>query len=89
MELKPSNEASASIFIDDMGANKVDKLLDKQRKLELEIKQIQSACNHKNKVISMIHEGSFHSVRWVCRDCSKVLGWPTDAERQKFLGKKA
>tara|TARA_R100000808_G_C2016549_1_gene66720 strand:- start:120 stop:368 length:249 start_codon:yes stop_codon:yes gene_type:complete len=81
--------ASSSIFIDDMGTNKVDKLIDKQRKLGKEIEYIQSSCNHKNKVISMIHEGSFHSVRWVCSDCSKVLDWPTDYEIQKFLGKKA
>ena len=86
---KPSNEASGSIFIDDMGANKVDRLIDKKRNIEKEIDRIQSECNHKNKVISMIHEGSFHSVRWVCNDCKKVLGWPTDAERDQFLNKKA
>jgi len=83
--LKPSNEVSGSIFIDDMGANKVDRLLDQKRKLDQAIKQIQSECNHKNQVISMIHEGSSHTVRWVCNDCSKVLGWPSEQERNKFF----
>tara|TARA_R100001443_G_scaffold57106_2_gene68006 strand:+ start:1293 stop:1511 length:219 start_codon:yes stop_codon:yes gene_type:complete len=72
-----------------MGANKVDKLIDQKRKLDLEIKQIQSACSHHNKVITMIHQGSSHEVRWVCRDCRLVLGWPSDKEREKFLEKKA
>ena len=70
-----------------MDTNKVDRLIDQKRKLDLEIKQIQSACNHKNKVISMIHVGSSHTVRWVCNDCKQVLGWPTEQERQKFLKK--
>ncbi len=88
--LKPSNEPSGSIFIDDMdAAKKVENLLNKKRTIEREIDKIQSACNHKNKVISMIHEGSCHSVRWVCSDCSRVLGWPTDRERRKFFDKKA
>ena len=86
---KPSNEQSGSIFIDDMGANKVDRLIDQQRKLDKEIEQIQSECTHKNKVISMIHEGSSHTVRWVCNDCSLVLGWPTEFEMNKFFDKKA
>jgi len=78
---------NSSIFIDDMGANKVDRLIDQQRKLDKEIEQIQSECNHKNKVISMIHEGSSHTVRWVCNDCSMVLGWPSEHEKQKFFKK--
>ena len=85
---KPSSESSGSIFIDDMGANKVENLLDKKRKLEKQIEAIQSACNHKDKVIKMVHIGSMHEVRWVCEDCSIKLGWPTAAESDKFLGKR-
>ena len=86
--LKPSNELTGSIFIDDMdAAKKVEELLNKKRSIDKQIDTIQSACNHKNKVIRMIHIGSMHEVRWVCEDCSKVLGWPTGAESDKFLGK--
>ena len=86
--LKPSNELTGSIFIDDMdAAKKVEELLNKKRSIDKQIDTIQSACNHKNKVIRMIHIGSMHEVRWVCEDCSKVLGWPTRAESDKFLGK--
>ena len=86
--LKPSNEPSGSIFIDDMDANQVEKILDKKRKLEKQIELIQSACNHKKKVIKMVHIGSMHEVRWVCEDCSIKLGWPTASESDRFLGKK-
>jgi len=86
--LKPSNEPTGSIFIDDMdAAKKVEDLLNKKRSIDKQIDTIQSACNHKNKVIRMIHIGSMHEVRWVCEDCSKVLGWPTAVEHDKFLGK--
>ena len=86
--LKPSSEPSGSIFIDDMDANQVEKLLDKKRSIEKQIDTIQSACNHKNKVIKMVHIGSMHEVRWVCEDCSIRLGWPTSIESDRFLGKK-
>ena len=88
--LKPSNEPTGSIFIDDMdAAKKVENLLNKKRSIEKQIDTIQSACSHKNKVIRMVHIGSIHEVRWVCEDCSKLLGWPTALESDKFLGKKA
>jgi len=87
---KPSNDPSGSIFIDDMdAAKKVEELLNKKRSIEKQIDTIQSACSHKNKVIRMVHIGSIHEVRWVCEDCSKLLGWPTALESDKFLGKKA
>ena len=88
--LKPSNELTGSIFIDDMdAAKKVEELLNKKRSIDKQIDTIQSACNHKNKVMRMIHIGSMHEVRWVCEDCSKVLGWPTATESDRFLGKKS
>ncbi len=88
MVLKPSNEPSGSIFIKDMDANEVEKLLSNKRSIDKQIDTIQSACSHKNKVIRMVHIGSTHEVRWVCEDCSIKLGWPTASETDKFLSKK-
>jgi len=68
-----------------MDANKVEYLLNKKQKIEQEIAHIQLKCNHLNKVIKMIHQGSSHEVRWVCKDCSMVLGWPSEQERNKFF----
>ena len=86
--LKPSSTQSGSIFIEDMDTNEVEKLLDNKRSIDKQIDTIQSACNHNNKVIKMVHIGSMHEVRWVCEDCSIKLGWPTASESDKFLGKK-
>lgn len=69
----------------DANRQKVEKLLSKKRNIEIELNNIQSECNHNNKVISMVHQGSSHEVRWVCRDCSIALGWPSEQERNKFL----
>ena len=90
---KPSNEQSGSIFIDDMGASKVENLLNKKRDIEKKIEKIQSACNHKDKVIRLVQRDErYHSsfeVRWVCNDCSMKLGYPTEWERERFFDKKA
>ena len=86
--LKTSSDPSGSIFIDDMDANRrVDKLLDKRSKIDKEIYQIQSECNHKTKTLRMLPEGSFHEVRWVCEDCRKKLGWPQKHELDVFMGR--
>ena len=84
---KPSNEQSSSIFIDDMGASKVEKLLSKKRDIEKQINKIQSACSHKDKVIRLVQRDERYSsfeVRWVCNDCSIKLGYPTEWEKERF-----
>ena len=88
---KPSSEPSGSIFIDEMGASKVEKLLSKKRDIEKQIDKIQSECGHKNKVIKLVHRDerySSYETRWWCNDCSKKLGWPTDFEKEKFFKEK-
>tara|TARA_R110002096_G_scaffold68285_3_gene165007 strand:+ start:313 stop:561 length:249 start_codon:yes stop_codon:yes gene_type:complete len=79
---------SGSIFISDMDANKVEDLLNKKRKIEQEIAHIQSGCIHTTQYLRMVHQGSSNSVRWTCKECSQILGWPNDKELQQFLNKK-
>tara|TARA_Y100000034_G_C6763785_1_gene340371 strand:+ start:173 stop:463 length:291 start_codon:yes stop_codon:yes gene_type:complete len=84
---KPSSNTKSPIFIDDMGTSKVEKLLSKKRDIEKEIDKIQSACNHKDKVIQLVQRDERYSsfeVRWVCNDCSQKLGYPTEWERERF-----
>ena len=69
-----------------MDTNKVETLLNKKREIEKQIDNIQSKCIHMNTVIKLVHKGSSHEVRWVCKGCSKVLGWPTEWEKSKFFG---
>lgn len=85
---KPSSDTESSIFIDDMGTSKAEKLLSKKRDIEKQINKIQSVCNHKDKVIRLVQRDerycSFEE-RWVCNDCSKKLEWPTDFEKERFF----
>ena len=84
---KTSNTSSGSIFIDDMDANKreVEKLLSDKRNIEIKLDNIQSACNHKTKVLRQIRKESSHELRWVCDDCTLALGWPTAAESEEYF----
>ena len=86
MVSKPSNEPSASIFIDmDANKKKVEKLLSDKRNIEIEIDNIQSECNHKTKVLRQQRKESGFELRWVCDDCSRSLGWPTEDERTEYF----
>ena len=64
-------------------------LLEKKRKIDKEIDDIQSKCNHPNKVIKQLQETGFNP-RWTCEDCNRLLGYPTNFELKKvnFFGKK-
>ena len=64
-------------------------LLEKKRKIDKEIDDIQSKCNHSNKVIKQLQETGFNP-RWTCEDCNILLGYPTNFELKKvnFFGKK-
>ena len=70
---------------------RVVKLLDNKRKIEKEIEDIQLNCSHYDKVIRHIQTTSTsYNPRWICEDCNKLLGYPTDFELNKvnFFGKK-
>ena len=72
-----------------MDANqRVAKLLDKKRELDRQIKEIQSACGHKNKVIKQVQIRNSFGIRWTCEDCERILGYPTQFELDKLSGKK-
>ena len=67
---------------------KVASLLEKKRKISKEIKDLQSNCEHLNKIIKSIKENEDSStfvVRCVCGDCDKVIGMPTQQELNEYL----
>ena len=68
----------------DANKKKVEKLLSDKRNIEIKINNIQSECRHENKVLKQIKESGFE-LRWVCDDCSKPLGWPTDRDRDEYF----
>tara|TARA_B100000287_G_scaffold78585_1_gene70686 strand:- start:361 stop:573 length:213 start_codon:yes stop_codon:yes gene_type:complete len=68
----------------DANKKKVEKLLSDKRNIEIKLNNIQSECKHENKVLKQIKENGFE-LRWVCDDCSKPLGWPTDRDRDEYF----
>ena len=67
---------------------KIDALFIKKQKIEREIATLQKACKHKKKSVRPVRENvdSPQSViRWVCDDCSKIIGFPNPAEIDKFF----
>ena len=69
-------------------SKKVASLLEKKRKISKEIENLQNECAHFNKFVKSIKENEDSStfvIRWVCRDCEKMVGIPSDDEIHKFL----
>ena len=69
---------------------KVQRLLEQKKKVEKAIESIQSTCKHSEKVMKFVYKNrlsTLTSVRWVCEDCERVLGWPTDIELKSFFKK--
>ena len=68
-------------------SKKVSSLIDEKRKISKKIDDLQNKCKHLNKVVKSIQENEASTtfvIRWVCNDCSKILGYPTNFEMKKF-----
>ena len=50
----------------------------------MEIDKFQSDCKHVKQEIKALEN---NDIRYVCRGCYKVLGWPGPTELEKWLRK--
>ena len=60
----------------------------KKQEIEKKIAILQNSCNHHKKTVRAIRENVDSSspvIRYVCNECSKVLGYPNDQEVNKFF----
>jgi uncharacterized protein YfaT (DUF1175 family) len=67
---------------------KITNLFAKKQKIEKEIVDLQKSCNHRKKSVRAVREhlGSTSPViRWVCDDCSKIIGYPNNEDINKFF----
>ena len=64
---------------------KADNLINKISECQRELKKIQDNCTHPIKDIRFIDPQK--GVRYVCRDCKLVLGWPSKDEIDKWASK--
>ena len=68
--------------------NKVEGLLSSRRKIEKEIEDIQKLCLHPTKSIKNVRErldSTLMVIRYVCDECSSVIGIPNHDDLQNYL----
>ncbi len=68
-------------MIDDDMNNLKRQLKDTQQKID----EIQNDCKHKNTQLALVPNGTFKVIK-KCVDCDAAVGYPTNEERDKFLG---
>ena len=68
--------------------NKVEGLLSTRKEIEKEIEDIQKLCQHPTKSIKNVRErldSTAMVTRYVCDECSLIIGIPNNDELQNFL----
>jgi len=69
-------------------SQKVATLLGVRQKIEKEIEDIQKSCQHPTKSIKNVRErldSTTMVTRYVCDECSLIIGIPNNDELQNFL----
>ena len=67
---------------------KINNLLAKKQKIDKEIAILQKSCKHLKKSVRLVRknvDSTSPSIRYVCDECSMVLGYPTQQEKDNFL----
>ena len=64
---------------------KADKLINKISDCQRELKKIQDKCVHIQKEVKFVN--SKEGVRWVCKECKDLLGWPSQVHIDKWSNK--
>jgi len=67
---------------------KINNLLAKKQEIEKEIAILQKSCNHRKKSVKQVREREDSSapiIRYVCNECSMVLGYPSSKEIENFF----
>ena len=67
---------------------KINNLLAKKQKIEKEIAILQKSCNHLKKSVKAVRKSvdiSSPSIRYVCDECSMVLGYPTKQDKDNYF----
>ena len=67
---------------------KITNLFANKQKIEKEIATLQKSCKHSKKSVKQVRErvdSTSPVVRYVCDECSIILGYPTQQEKDDFL----
>ena len=67
---------------------KIATLLMEKQKIEKEIEELQGSCQHQTKSVKNVRErldSTSMVVRYVCDECSLIIGIPNNDELQNYL----
>ena len=67
---------------------KINNLFAKKQKIEKEIAALQKSCNHRKKSVKQVRErvdSSSPVIRYVCNECSIILGYPNQQDKDNFF----
>ena len=67
---------------------KINNLLAKKQKIDKEIAILQKSCKHPKKSVRFVRknvDSTSPSIRYVCDECSMVLGYPTQQDKDNFF----
>jgi len=66
--------------------DKMEKLQNKLRKDQKDIKNLQDQCDHKETRVGFEQTSESNvSIRIICKDCQKTIGYPNQEQQSKFL----
>jgi len=69
-------------------SQKIAALLGKRHNIEKEIAKLQKSCKHSVRSVKQVRErvdSSSLIIRYVCDECSMVLGYPNQQEKDNFF----
>tara|TARA_R100000773_G_C4150040_1_gene72554 strand:- start:324 stop:590 length:267 start_codon:yes stop_codon:yes gene_type:complete len=67
---------------------KINNLFNQKQKIEKEIAILQKSCKHSKKSVRAIRKNvdiTSPSIRYVCDECSMILGYPSKEDFDKFF----
>jgi DNA-directed RNA polymerase subunit M/transcription elongation factor TFIIS len=67
---------------------RITDLFTKKQEIEKEIATLQKSCKHSKKSVKQVRErvdSSSPVIRYVCDECSKIIGYPNSKDLDNFL----
>tara|TARA_A100001201_G_scaffold27492_1_gene30201 strand:+ start:695 stop:961 length:267 start_codon:yes stop_codon:yes gene_type:complete len=67
---------------------KINNLFNQKQKIEKEIAILQKSCKHSKRSVRAIRKNvdiASPSIRYVCDECSMILGYPSKEDFDKFF----
>jgi hypothetical protein len=67
---------------------RITNLFAKKQKIDKEIANLQKSCKHRKKSVKAVlnHvDSSSPVIRWVCDECSMIVGYPNKWDEEKYF----